>query len=331
MSGDAQTGVQGQRIAGRFELCQRLGSGGYGSVWRGHDRHAPPDRSSRVALKLIRAHRRGEKMVVERFEREAHALQRLIHPNTVRLLEFGPCSEGHYLVMELLEGESLGGRLLREHPLVAREVHALGMGVLHSLAEAHMLGIVHRDIKPDNLFLCVDGSIKVLDWGLVKTLEDSGDQAGAVTEQGIVVGSLAFMAPERMVGSAATAAGDIYALGCTLFAALTGRPPFSTSVGKSFLARAHQHTEIPRPTLDGVAVVGPLVDAIGHMMAKSPSERPSTVDALVNLAGLRPPLISVDSAASEADGEPLNGTVMLLDPMEPTHELETLMLQSNSS
>jgi len=313
MSNPAVTGVSGQRVAGRYILDQRLGRGGYGSVWRATDERSR-ERTA-VALKMIRARRRGDAVAAQRFEREAVSLQRLVHPNTVRLLDYGRSDEAeHYIVLELLDGETLGQRLeggLMEAP----EVQSLALGVLQSLAEAHTLRIIHRDLKPANLFLSKGGGVKVLDWGLVKSLNPDDEPAEpALTEQGTVVGSIQYLAPEVIHGRTATAASDIYSLGCSLFAALVGGAPFAAAGGNAAaIARAHADVPAPRPHRDGQALYGSMVDAIQRMMVKEPNARPGTIEALQLFASLKAPL--AEPRGGEAEGD---GTMTLPGPDDST-------------
>lgn len=235
--------VFASRNLGRFKLRHRIGKGGMGEVWVARDEELRRD----VALKVLRpTHDDGDEEAVARFEREIHATAALRHPNTIRIFSHGVSEDGlWYYAMELLEGETLQGLVQRVGPLPGERAVALFHQAARALSEAHASGIVHRDIKPDNLFVTALGGepdvIKVLDFGIVRMSED---EAG-LTSTGFVAGTPAYMAPEVATGDTATPAADVYALGATLYFALTGSPPFVGADAASVL-RQHVHTPTPR-------------------------------------------------------------------------------------
>jgi len=206
------------RRIGRYRLERRLGRGGMGEVWAARD----PRREGRVALKLLRGPAR-KRAAVARFEREIRALAGLSHPNIVSVFDFGVTDEGTwYYAMELLEGQNLRELVERQGPLPPDRVAALATQIAGALVEAHAGGVVHRDIKPDNIFVVggPSGLAKLLDFGIAKTLGEE-----ALTATGWVPGTPAYMSPEALRGQPADPRSDIYALGCTLQFALTGTPP----------------------------------------------------------------------------------------------------------
>jgi serine/threonine protein kinase len=197
----------GDRL-GPYEILSRIGAGGMGEVWKARD----PRLDRIVAIKTSSAH------FSDRFEREARAIAALNHPHICQLYDVGP----DYLVMEYIEGKPLAGRL----PLA--EALRLGMQIADALAAAHRRGIVHRDLKPANILLTKSG-IKVLDFGLAR-IEPSSVAGGsdetltqALTQQGAIVGTLQYMAPEQLHGKAADARADIFSFGCVLYEMVTGR------------------------------------------------------------------------------------------------------------
>jgi len=212
---------------GSYRLIQKLGEGGMGEVWRArHHLLARP-----CAVKLIRPQLMGEgnrEETLERFRREARTIARLNSPNTVTVYDFGVSQAGSpYFVMELLEGMDLFSLVERFGPFPPeRAVHVL-QEACRSLAEAHGAGLLHRDIKPQNLFLCRLGVdydlVKVLDFGLACSLQDTDDH---ITREGALTGTPAYMPPERATGEQADERSDLYSLGCVAFYMLTGEPLF---------------------------------------------------------------------------------------------------------
>ncbi|WP_165403783.1 protein kinase domain-containing protein [Egicoccus halophilus] len=207
-------------VGGRYHLEEPIASGGAAIVWRAFDENL----SRSVAIKLLHPHHATDPTVVERFERESRAAAQLNHPNAVRIYDTGRDDELVYLVMEHVDGPSLRD-VLRDHgrldPLV---VAAIGEQVAAALGEAHAHGLVHRDVKPANILLASDGTVKVTDFGIAKAL--SGADA-TLTSPGTVVGTAAYVAPEQLEDANVDARADIYALGVVLYECLTGRPAFS--------------------------------------------------------------------------------------------------------
>lgn len=256
-------------IADRYELLEIVGSGGMGVVHRARDRVL----GRTVAVKVIRQELVDEEFV-RRFEREAAILARVRSPHIVVVFDYGSSDGQFYLVTDFHADGDLVGWLEQHGPMPPRLAAEVTASVAEGLADAHAAGVVHRDVKPGNVLLWRRGEqlLPVLaDFGIA-TAEDGG-----LTVTGGVPGSPPFMAPERHLGQAATAATDIYALGCLLFNLLTGRPPYD---GTSFQA-AHAHINDPVPHLpaDLERVEG--LDAIvARCMAKAPEDRyPTATDA----------------------------------------------------
>ena len=210
---------------GPYEVLAPLGAGGMGEVYRARDSRLDRD----VALKVVAARHGEDADAIRRFAREARIAARLTHPNVCTLFDAGSEGEVAYFVMELLEGETLAARIARG-PVPEEDVRRIGADVARGLARAHELGFVHRDLKPQNLFLTATGA-KVLDFGLARSgpAEAAGDEetASLLTEAGRVLGTVGYMAPEQVRGDPPSAAADLWALGCVLFECLTGRRTFA--------------------------------------------------------------------------------------------------------
>jgi eukaryotic-like serine/threonine-protein kinase len=195
-----------------------VGRGGMGEV-----RAATDARLQRnVAVKLLRADLAEIDEVRRRFEGEAHAAAALVHPNVVTVFDAGEEDGAPFIVMELLPGRTLADELAAG-PLSSVQVRGLAAAVLGALEAAHSAGIVHRDVKPGNVLRAADGTWKVADFGIAKIAEAAGD----LTVSGVVIGTPAYMAPERLEGESATPAADLYSTGVVLYEALTGRKPFA--------------------------------------------------------------------------------------------------------
>lgn len=265
------------RSIGGYRLVSPLGAGGMGEVWRAE--HALLKRPAAVKLMRQRGERTPEERLQldHRFRREAEVTSQLTSPHTVQLFDFGVTGDGeYYYVMELLSGLSLADVIAAEGRLSpARATYLLSQACL-SLAEAHAAGLVHRDIKPDNLFVCdwqySPDFVKVLDFGIVRRTDT---EAGTVaTKTGFVMGTPAYMAPEVARGDEASAAADLYSLGCVLYKMLTGRPVFETSSGGALQQLVSHMNEAPTPPSVHVPSLPAALDALTmRLLAKEPAER----------------------------------------------------------
>jgi serine/threonine-protein kinase len=236
------------RSLGRYRLKRRLACGGMGDVWAAYH----PGLKRDVAVKILRPETQERSArALARFEREVHATAELAHPNTVRVFDYGTTEDGlWYYVMELLEGETLAAHVARLGPLSpARAVHIVGQAA-RALGEAHERGIVHRDVKPENLFLTSLGGehdfVKVLDFGIAKIRSIDGN----MTDTGCVLGTPAYISPEVAVGQEADCRSDVYGLGAVLYYLLCGRPPFEAdSAGAVIFAHVHERPALPSSML----------------------------------------------------------------------------------
>jgi eukaryotic-like serine/threonine-protein kinase len=254
---------------GRYRLVRRIGVGGMGEVWEADDTVL----GRRVALKVLVQELANDPRATRRFVREARATAKLTHPNVTGIYDFGRDGGPPYLVMELLEGDTLADRLVGG-PLPPAEATRIGAAVADALDAAHSQGIIHRDIKPSNVLLTPAGEVKVMDFGIAAAVDETHSTTGSG-----LYGTAAYISPERAAGQAATPAADIYSLGAVLYELLTGRPPF---LGDSpvLVVRAHLH-ERPRPVRELAPwVPAQLADTCEAALAKDPAQRPSSAAAL---------------------------------------------------
>jgi serine/threonine-protein kinase len=270
----------GQVVAQKYTLSGLLGFGGMGAVYEAIQ--APMDR--KVALKLIPTH---DPTAAARFEREAYTISRLTHPNTVTVFDFGQTGDGQlFLSMEYLEGRTLTELIRDEGPLPGERVVMITDQICRSLAEAHRAGIIHRDVKPDNIVLVpVDGNpdyVKVLDFGIAKAVH--GEEDTNLTADGRIVGTPKYMSPEQILANPTDHRADIYSLGCIMHEMLTGQPPFE---GNSSAKLMMSHAQQPPPQFSERLAPNQLTDVVRKLeavvrraMAKNPDERPATTDDL---------------------------------------------------
>ena len=255
-------------ILKHYRLIRHLGSGGMGAVFEAVDRRD----DTRVAVKLLHAHLAGDESFRERFEREAHVAALLRSPYTVHLLDYG-ISQGYYfLVMEFVDGESVAQRIHAEGRLDPRRALAIAADAARALEEAAARGVVHRDIKPDNILLGNDGSVKVADFGIARRVGGGGDLPVA----GGFIGTTAYAAPEQSTDSVDGRA-DIYALGAALYCMLTGQPPFHGTA----LDIVRQHQEAPLPMGPLAGLPDQVVNIVRRCMEKEREDRYPDATALV--------------------------------------------------
>jgi len=225
-------------LGNRYALEEPIASGGAAIVWRAFDENL----ARTVAVKLLHPHHATDPTVVERFERESRAAAQLNHPNVVRIYDTGREDDLVYLVMEHVDGPSLREVMRSRGQLDPATVAALGEQVAGALGEAHTNGLVHRDVKPANILLAADGTVKVTDFGIAKAL--SGADA-TLTTPGTVVGTAAYVAPEQLEDGDIDARADVYALGVVLHECLTGRPAFSGDTPTATAAMRLTHELMP--------------------------------------------------------------------------------------
>ncbi|MFF8392089.1 serine/threonine-protein kinase [Streptomyces sp. NPDC016172] len=264
-------------LAGRYRLDVEIGRGGMGEVWRAYDETL----ARAVAVKLLLP-QDTDATAASRFRLEAQTAGRLNHPNVVGVLDFGEYDNRLYLVMELVEGDSLARVLSGSGALPAERVARLAAQAAAGLAAAHGQGIVHRDVKPANLLLDAAGTLKIGDFGIARFLDDPG---AALTATGQIVGTGLYLAPERALGKPAGPASDMYSLGCVLYQLLSGRPPFEADTAVALL---HQHLDsAPVPPRElGVSGLPPAFENyLLGLLAKQPEDRPTAQQAAAWFAG----------------------------------------------
>lgn len=271
-------------LIGRYELGDRIGTGGMATVRRAFDRRL----ERWVAVKLLAEHLADDPQFIQRFQREAKSAARLVHPNIVQVFDYGfdPESGRYYIVMEYVQGRS-GAELLKEHGRLSVEATMhLADGACRALAHAHRHGVIHRDVKPGNIMLADDGQVKLADFGIAW----AGDSL-TVTQHGAVLGTVAYLAPEQATGGKATPQADVYGLGVVIFQLMTGRLPFAgQTLPELVLAQQEQRP----PSLDRLVTGVPprVAAAVAQALSYDPADRPASA------AELRAALFGTDMTAA---------------------------------
>jgi serine/threonine-protein kinase len=289
--------VVGELIAGRYELEKLVGSGGMSNVFRAHDRLL----ERTVALKILHEQYTRDDDYVERFRREARAVAKLAHPNIVTVIDRGEQEGRQFIVFEYVDGQNLK-ELTRGGPLEVREAIGLTLQVAGALSFAHERGLVHRDVKPQNVLLNEDGQAKVTDFGIARSLDVQG-----VTHTGTVLGTSDYIAPEQARGQRVDPKTDIYSLGAVLYELLVGEVPFA---GDNFVAVAMRHVNEPVPSvLEHRPDCPPRLDfAIQRAMAKDPDDRFASMDDFA---------AELEACRAELDGRGDEGATMIVPPARP--------------
>jgi serine/threonine-protein kinase len=261
--------VVGETIAGRYEVEELVGHGGMSSVYKARDtlleRH--------VALKILHEQYSTDEEFVERFKREARSVAQLQHPNIVTVIDRGDEDGRQFIVFEYVDGENLKEHVVHKGRLDVPEALEIALEVARGLAFAHEQGLIHRDVKPQNILLNGDGRAKVTDFGIARTIDVDG-----MTQTGTVLGTSNYIAPEQASGQRVDAHSDVYALGVVLYELLAGDVPFP---GESFVVVAMKHMHEPAPNLLDVRDDVPLrvAAAVDRALEKDPEQRFPTMDA----------------------------------------------------
>lgn len=263
-------------MAERYALEEEVARGGMAVVWRAKDEVL----ARTVAVKLLHPHLAADEAFLERFRTEALAAARLTHPNIVATYDTGSerTADGslrHFIVMEFCGGGTLRSRLDSEKTMDASRTLGTGAAVATALSYAHANHIVHRDIKPGNILLTQDGTLKVGDFGIAKAATITGD----VTTTGTILGTVAYLSPEQAAGIEPDARSDLYSLGCVLYELLTGRPPF---IEKAPLAVAMKHLREPAPPLRSIRAGIPRAaeQVVMRALEKDPDDRYSSAEEM---------------------------------------------------
>jgi serine/threonine protein kinase len=254
----------GEVLADRYELEELVGTGGMSNVFRAHDRLL--DR--KVALKILHQQYSGDGEYVERFRREARSVAALSHPNIVTVIDRGEHGDRQFIVFEYVDGENLKRLIERRGPAPVATALELAIQIARGLSFAHQQGLVHRDVKPQNVLLNGDGQAKVTDFGIARSL----DVKHGMTQTGTVLGTSDYIAPEQAQGQRVDEHTDVYSLGVVLYELLTTEVPFP---GENFVAVAMRHINEPPPPVRAKRPdVSPRVEAaIQRAMAKDPADR----------------------------------------------------------
>ncbi len=260
-----------QVFSGRYEIVRHLARGGMAEVYLAHDLML--DRP--VALKVLFPELSTDRNFVERFRREAQAAANLSHPNIVSIYDWGEEEGTYFIVMEYIEGRTLGQIIRSEGPLLADRAAEIGADVAAALGFAHKSGVVHRDVKPGNVLISPTGVVKVTDFGIARAANSDQD----LTQTGAVMGTATYFSPEQAQGNRVDGRSDVYSLGVVLYEMSIGRPPFS---GDNPMAIAYKHVrEEPVPPRSINADVPEALEAIVlQAMAKNPNDRYTSADEL---------------------------------------------------
>jgi eukaryotic-like serine/threonine-protein kinase len=280
-------------LAGRYRLEERLGGGGMSVVWRAYDEVL----GRRVAVKVVAGRHANQALARERIRTEARAAAHLNHPHLTKLIDHSAAGSTPYLVMELLEGQTLARRM-RAGRLPVRTALEICAQVADALAAAHGSGVVHRDIKPGNVMLTPDGAT-ILDFGIAAFVEEWDEPVPS--EEGVpeerIWGTAAYVAPERLTQRRVLPASDVYALGVLLYRALTGRRPWPAT-GRAEMLAAHVSVE-PAPLPTEIGVPAEVAEVCQRCLAKQPQQRPTAreVATILAAAALDPVAAAADVAA----------------------------------
>ncbi|MCC7542825.1 MAG: serine/threonine protein kinase [Deltaproteobacteria bacterium] len=269
----------GMELAGRFKILERLGSGAMGTVFRAEQTTV----GRHVAIKVLKPELALDPRMGVRFQREARAASRIESPNVVTIHDFGESAGMLFIAMEMLDGASLASHIERRGTLPPSEAVAIATDIARALAAGHDAGVVHRDLKPDNVVVTRRGVVKVLDFGIAKLLEDplSGGQESSLTQMGAIVGTPLYMSPECASRMTVGKAADLYALGVLLYELLTGSPPFVEDVLVILLGMHVQATPPPLVSRHpGLRIPAELDDLVMRLLSKIPEAR-GTADEVV--------------------------------------------------
>lgn len=259
-------------LAGRYELLEKKGDGGMAVVYKAKDRLL----NRFVAIKILRPEYIRDPKFIDSFRRESQSAAGLSHPNIVSVYDVGREGNIYYIVMELLDGENLSDLISRKAPLDEKQVIDIARKIASALSFAHKKKIIHRDVKPHNILITDDGTVKIADFGIARAVNSST----IVNNTSTVMGSVHYLSPEQAKGGYVDARSDIYSLGIVMYDMLTGNVPFDGENAVS-VAMMHMNEDVPAPSLVNPHISAMMDAIVLKAAARRPEDRFSSADELI--------------------------------------------------
>jgi len=264
--------TRGSTFAGRYEIIEELGKGGMGKVYRVEDKKVKEE----VALKLIKPEVASDKKTIERFSNELKMARKIVHKNVGRMYELMEEKGIHFITMEYVPGQDLKGLIRQSRQLTVGTTINIAKQLCEGLTEAHRLGVIHRDLKPSNIMMDKEGNVRIMDFGIARSIKGKG-----ITGTGVMIGTPEYMSPEQVEGLEVDQRSDIYSLGVILYEMMTGKVPFEGETPLS-IALKHKTEMPPDPKKINIQIPGGLSRLILRCLAKDKQERFQDVDAVIS-------------------------------------------------